>query len=420
MSQKKHHTTLWIMALAVCLALGASTVLAQWPQWGGPNRNFSVEASGLADKWPEGGPKKLWERELGDGYSTIVVQDGTLYTMYRNADKDEVIIALDSKSGKTLWEFKYVSATTAEMNEFGAGPHTTPLLVGDRLFTVGVNVVLHCLDRKTGSKIWSHDLMKEMEAQEPGRGYSCSPIAYKDTITIPVGGKEGAKGQSLVAFKQSDGAIAWKNQDFEITHSSPILIKLGGKDQLVVFMSKEIAGVNPENGELLWSHPHATLYGANLSNPLWAGDDLIFVSAAYDSGSRVVRLTQKDGKTVPEELWYSKKMRIHHANAVRIGDYLYGSSGDFGPAFFMGVNAKTGEIAWRDRNFAKSTCILAGGKVIILDEDGQLALATPTEKGLTIHSKCEVLKRTAWAAPTLAGKTLYVRDRKNIMALDLG
>jgi len=113
-------------------------------------------------------------------------------------------------------------------------------------------------------------------------------------------------------------------------------------------------------------------------------------------------------------------MRIHHANAVRIGDYLYGSSGDFGPAFFMGVNIKTGEMAWRERGLAKATCLLADGKLILLDEDGKLVLAKATPEKFTILSQCEVAKRTAWAAPTLVGKTLYLRDRATITALDLG
>jgi len=146
---------------------------------------------------------------------------------------------------------------------------------------------------------------------------------------------------------------------------------------------------------------------------------MLFCSSAYDSGSRVLKLSNKEGKTVPEELWYSRKMRVHHANAIPLGDYVYGSSGDFGPAFFMGVNVKTGEIAWRERGFAKSTCVYADGKLIILDEDGQLALATATPQGLTVHSKCKLTERYSWAAPTLVGAKLYLRDRKNILALDL-
>jgi outer membrane protein assembly factor BamB len=414
-----------IIGLAVLIvlayaAIGTGNPPVSWPQWGGPNRNFMVETQGLAEKWPDGGPKRLWTRELGDGYSTIVADDGRLYTMYR-VKEVEFVVALDAQTGKTAWEIKYASPFTDLMNEFGPGPHSTPLVVGDRLFTVGVNMVFHCLDKNSGEVLWKRDLMAEFGAVPPDRGYSASPLAFKDTIILPVGAKEGEpKGQSVVAFRQSDGEVVWKSQDFQITHSSPILIRFDGKDQLVVFMGAELAGLNPDSGELLWSHPHNTQYGANLSTPLWTGDDLIFASAAYDSGSRVIRLTKEGDRVVPQELWYHRKMRIHHGNAVRVGDTVYGSSGDFGPALFVAADIKTGNIAWRERGLAKATCLYADGKFIILDEDGQLVLATPTAEGLRIHSKCEVAKRTSWAAPTLVGKTLYVRDRKTIAAYDLG
>ncbi len=423
-----------LVGAAICSA--SAPLGAQWNQWGGPNRNFVVDAKGLAEKWPEGGPKKLWSRELGDGFSTIAVDDGKLFTLYRVGD-DEFTVCLDAKTGATVWEVKNHSPFTSEMAEFGPGPHSTPLVMGDKVFSIGTNMVMHCLNKADGRVLWKHDLAKEYGAEVPGRGYSASPIAYKDMIIVPVGWKkpESPKEkdasatdttepanprQALMAFRQSDGSVTWKNQEFEITHSSPILIQLDGEDQLVVFMTKEIAGINPNNGELLWTHPHATMYGANIATPLWAGDDLIFVSAAYDSGARVVQLAKDGGKIKPKELWFSKKMRIHHGNVVRIGDYVYGSSGDFGPAFFMGVNVKTGDIAWRERALAKATCLYADGKLIILDEDGQLALARASPEKFTILSKAEVAHRTAWAAPTLAGKTLYVRDRKNIMAFDLG
>ena len=87
--------------LAVLAVLQTNPASAQWPQWGGPDRNFSVDVTGLAETWPDDGPKKLWTRPLGDGYSTIVADDGVLYTMYRN-DPAEFTIALNAKTGETI------------------------------------------------------------------------------------------------------------------------------------------------------------------------------------------------------------------------------------------------------------------------------------------------------------------------------
>ena len=388
---------------------------SDWTQWGGPQRDFMVEDSPkLADQWPKDGPPEKWSRKLGDGYATILVEGDRLYTMYR-VENDEFTICLNAKTGETIWEHKNASPFTELMAQFGPGPSSTPLIVGDRIFSVGTNMLLTCFNKSDGKVQWSHNLPEEYGAEVPGRSYSSSPVAFENTIILPVGGE----GQCLVAFNQADGAIVWKKHDFDITHSSPILIKNAGQTELVAFMGAEVIGLNPKTGDLLWSHPHHTQYGANLATPLWTGDDLIYTSAAYDSGSRVIQLVKEGDQTKPKELWYSRKVRIHHANAVRIGDYLYASSGDFGPAFFACINVKTGELAWRKRGFSKATCLLADGKIILLDEDGQLALIHADPKGMKVISQCQPLERIAWSAPTLSGTTLYLRDRQTIKALDL-
>jgi hypothetical protein len=112
-------------------------------------------------------------------------------------------------------------------------------------------------------------------------------------------------------------------------------------------------------------------------------------------------------------------MRVHFGTCIRVGDYVYGSSGDFGPAPFTAVNVKTGRIAWRDRSFTRASFVFADGRFIILDEDGHLLLASLTPEGLKVHSRVELLTSLSWTPPTLAGAMLYVRDRKNLMAFDL-
>ncbi len=421
-------------AFVLCLALLTPvSASAQWTQWGGANRDFIVDAKNLADKWPDAGPAKLWERELGDGYSTIVADDGMLFTMYR-VDEDEFSVALDARTGRTVWENKNPSPTTEVMNQFGPGPHTTPIVFGDYVYTVGSHAMLTCFEKKTGKVVWQHDLKKEMNANVPDRGYGSSPIAYKNTLIVVVDrerdGEQGGEsekseseekkveGQSIVAFNLKSGEVEWKSQDLPVSYSSPILIDYDGRKQLVCLLSDDVIGLNPDNGELIWQAPTKP-QGANISTPVFDGKDTIFCSSAYDSGSRAIKLSKKDGKVVAEELWYSRKMRIHHGNVIRLGDFVYGSSGDFGPAFFMGVNLRNGEIAWRERGFTKANCVYADNKLILLDEDGQLALAKIDPEGLKVLSKCKIAERYAWAAPTLVGSTLYVRDRKHIMALDL-
>jgi hypothetical protein len=166
--------------------------------------------------------------------------------------------------------------------------------------------------------------------------------------------------------------------------------------------------------------PHPADYGVNVAMPVWGDDRLLFVSSAYNGGSRVLRLGRAQGKVTVEEVWANKRVRIHFGNAVRLGSRVYASNGDFGAAPFAAVDVATGEMPWRDRSVARSTVIGAGPYLILLDEDGRLALATPGQEGLTVHAKAQITDGQAWTAPTLVGTTLYVRDRRQIMALDLG
>jgi outer membrane protein assembly factor BamB len=230
----------------------------------------------------------------------------------------------------------------------------------------------------------------------------------------------GGKGQAVMAFDRRTGAVAWKNHSFPPAPSSPILIDVDGQDQLVFFHGDGVAGVDPRGGPMLWNHRHTTDWDLNISTPVWGAGNLLFISSAYGSGSRMLQLAQAGGKTTVRELWYSNRMKVHIGNAVRLGDRVYGSSGDFGPALVTAVEALTGEVAWQQRGFARATLVAADGRLLLLDEDGTLALATVGPQGLDVASRAEVLSGRAWTAPTLVGTRLYLRDRANIKAFDLG
>jgi outer membrane protein assembly factor BamB len=413
------HTIAQIMrvALLTFVMLAATRASAQsqeWTQWGGPSRNFKSEVKGLAATWPATGPKRLWNRELGEGYSGIAASSGALYTMYRKGGQ-EIVVALEADTGKTIWEYGYDSPFKNSYEEAGGGPYAMPLIIGDQLYAAGATGKLHCLDKKTGKVVWFHDLYKEFNGSRMDFGYSCNPFAYKNMIIMLVGGR----GHSIMAFNQKDGGVVWQKQDFANGYSTPVLINVDGQDQIVAFMSKDVVGVDPNNGDLLWSHPHTTDNHFAISMPVWGEGNLLFASSSYGGGSRCLQLTRQDGKTNVKELWNNNRVRVHFSTIVRVGDYVYCSSGHSGPAFFTAINVKTGEVAWQDRTFAKASFLYVDGKFIIVDEDGHLGLATATPEGFKIISKVDLLKSNAWTVPSLVGTKLYVRDRKTIMALDL-
>jgi outer membrane protein assembly factor BamB len=384
-----------------------------WPQWGGPHRNFVTDAT-IATAWPATGPAQR-RRPLGDGFSAIVTDGPTLYTTYRSGD-DDVVAALDANTGTTRWETKYAAPFDETCSErLGPAPRSAPLIAGNRLITVSAGGLMHSFDLASGQKQWSAALVPVASEAAKPCGYSTSPIAFGNTIITTAGGK----GRGVVAVDVTTGREVWAAHDFLNGYSSPILIDLDGRPELVVFTAGEVAGLDPRTGALEWSRPHPADFGVNVAMPIWGEDHLLFVSSAYNGGSRVLKLARQGNEVKVDELWSNKRVRIHFGNAVRIADRVYASNGDFGAAPFAAVDITTGDTLWRDRSVSRATLIAAGGRLIILDEDGNLTLASPGAEGLTVHGRVQVFTGRAWTVPTLSGTRLFLRDRKEIVALDL-
>ncbi len=396
---------------ACVLIFGAVAVGAEWPQWGGPARDFRLARGVQAPLWPATGPKQVWARDLGEGYSSMLMSANTLYTMYRRGSQD-VVIALDLATGKTVWETGIDAAHRSGMNlEAGPGPHSTPLIVGDRIFITTVMAQLVALDRSTGKRLWARDLWTDHKGTFLERGYAASPLAYKDSVVVPVGGP----GRALMAFRQSDGTVLWSKGDMDNAYSSPILIRAQSRDQIVSFMAKEVMGSDAATGELLWTVAHRTMYDINAATPAWCEDgSVLVVSSGYDGGARGIRVGVS-----ATELWNHKRLRVHHTNMVCSGGVVYGSSGDFGPAPLTAVEAKTGKVLWQDRAFAKASFVLAESTVFVVDDDGTVAMASISPAGMKVLGEAQLLRANAWTVPMLAESRLYVRDRHRIMALEL-
>ncbi len=402
------------VVVAGILVYGAAGIAQErgWTQFGGPHRNFTIDAPALS-AWPAAGPKELWRRSIGEGYSAVAVERGRLYTMTQRGE-EEIVLALDAATGETRWEHAYAEPITNKMSR-APGPRSTPLVLDDVVVTTGATGKLRAVDKKTGKLVWAHDLYAEYGGHVQDEYYAASPLLYRDTIIVPVGGA----GQSVMAFHRKTGAVVWKALDFKISYASPILIEAGGQTQAVLVMESQVIGIDPRTGALLWQHPHANNTRTNVSTPVWGADDLLFVSSAYSSVGRVLHLARQGDATEVHEVWTSRDLRVHVANAVRIGDTLYGSSGDFGPSFFRAVDVKTGKVLWEDRTIGKASFINAGGRFVMLNEDGDLILAEPAADGLKVLARTPVLTKTAWTPPSMSGSVVYVRDKTQIAAFDL-
>jgi outer membrane protein assembly factor BamB len=410
--------TVVAVALLLVWTMTAPGADQNWTVWGGPQRDFNAGGTGLfpkaGDKWLRHPPKKLWERPLGDGYSAIAVEDGTLYTAYRK-DANDVVIALDAATGRTLWEYGYAAPFKNNYSgAVGPGPYAMPQVVGDRVVTASGIGQIHSIEKKTGRPVWSWDLYGSVAGTRLGFGYSSHALPYKDSLIVFAGGRKSA----ALRLRQSDGTAVWQGLKLQNAYSSPLLIDVDGQPQVAILLGNEIAGIDPETGTLLWRHPHKTEGELAISTPVWAPGNLLFLSSAYNGGARVLKLSRSGNSTTVQELWHNPSVQSHFGSAIRQGGFVYLSSGQ-GAGLLTAVELQTGRVAWKVRDFVKAQLLGADGRLIVLDEDGNLGIGIATPEKFQAVAKWPILKSLAWTPPTLAGNRLYLRDRGVIMALDL-
>ncbi len=382
-----------------------------WTRWGGPNGDFKISTSGLAESWPPDGPTLLWQRPLGEGYAAILAQGGKLYTLYRDGESD-VVVALDAQNGEQLWAFRYVTTIRAGQNaDFGRGPNAPPHLDGDRLYTMSFDSTLHCLDKNNGRLIWKHNLIDEWQGKAHISGNSNAMVTYNGMLVAMVGGKHHA----MVGFDLATGELLWKSERAEVSYGAPTLIDVDGEQQWAFLSKREVIGIAAVTGKIRWRHPQVNQHDTHAARPLMGDDCLLFVPSQRDGGSLTLRLKRQGENIAVEEVMHTRQFNILHGNVVRIGEIAYGSNGDL----LTALNIRSGEVLWRERGYPVAQLIAVDGKFLILDESGKLTLAHMDANGFELKAQQVLLKPRSWTVPTLVGTQLYMRDTEKLIALDL-
>jgi outer membrane protein assembly factor BamB len=389
---------------------------SSWTRWGGPTGDFRVGGPELVEAWPESGPRRLWEIELGDGYSAILCRGDRLYTAYRE-EEVEIVVALDRANGALVWDYAYEAGRYPDMaRAFGEGPNATPLLLADRLVTIGITGKVTCLEADSGDPFWELDLHAKFGRQKRREeyGYSGIPLEYDGKVLVLVGGDQHA----VVALDPKDGSVEWGSAPGRVSYAPPALLRLGGMDQLVYFSCTEVIGLDPRNGKQLWSYPVVCVTENNLTPVALLPEDHLWVSCQLDGGTRVLEIAREGDAFSATATWTSRTLKQGHWPSIVLGDHVYGALGD-SSSMFGAVNWRTGETAWKERNFHAAQVLYADGRILLVDESGQVAMARVSPEGLRILCTAQVLESVSWTVPTLVDGILYVRDRKRIVALDL-
>jgi outer membrane protein assembly factor BamB len=392
------------------IALVLPVTAADWPQWLGPSRNGTSPETGLLTDGPAAGPKLLWKVPGGDGYSSVAVVGNRAYTLVQR-DDGEWAIALDAASGKEKWARKIAPAYK---NSYGNGPRSTPAIDGGFVYVQSVTGPLACLKTDDGSVVWQHNLLSDFGMKNTTWGLSASPLVEGNVVlAIP-----GAPGAGVAAFDKKTGHLAWKLGDDKAAYASPVAVTVGGQRQLIFFTAAGLLAASPD-GKELWRVPWKTEFDCNICTPLVIGNDL-FVSSGEQVGCAMFRLSPGGA---PEVAWQSKGkkgvMTNYWANSVAVDGYLYGLSGEFDKRIDLNcVDAKTGKLAWSQKDFGKGAITYAEGHLFITTKKGDLVLVRANSQKYDEKARVQLLGENR-TVPTIAAKRLYLRDRQHIYCLDI-
>jgi outer membrane protein assembly factor BamB len=379
-----------------------------WPQWRGPNRDGLSTETGLRTDWPKEGPKVLWEAPLGGGYGCPAVVGKRVVTLTQERD-DEAVVCRDTETGRELWQLRY---PCKYLNDFGPGPRATPTVDGDFVYTVGATGILHCLKLETGDKVWRHNLLEEFHAPNLRWGVSFSPLVEGDLLLTMPG---GPGGDSLAAFHKKTGELVWKTGSDPAGYGSPVACTAAGVRQVLFFTGTGLVSVAPDSGKVYWSFPWETSFGCNVATPIVRGD-YVFLSSGYGKGCALLKVEAKDGGALGARAVYeTNQMCNHFASSVLYMDHLYG----FNESTLTCMEFRTGQVVWTERGFKKGSLLIADGHLIILGENGRLALAEATPAGYREKAAFRPFRTKCWTVPVLAQGRLYIRDEERLLCLDV-
>lgn len=422
---------------AVQAAPAARADGVDWPCFLGPTHDGKSPEKGL--KWPAEGPRKVWERELGEGYAICSVSKGRLYQFDRAGGKAR-LVCLKSDSGDLVWTFEYASAYD-DMYGYDPGPRCCPVVDDDRVYILGVEGMLHCLSAAEGKVLWSKDTVKDFGVQQNFFGVGSTPIVDGDLLIANIGGSPAGSpgiqsgevkgnGSGIVAFDKRTGEVKYRVTDELASYSSPLVTTIGDRRWGFVFARGGLVGFEPATGKVDFRYPWRApiLESVNAANPVVVGDKVL-VSECYGVGASLLKV--KPGGF--DVVWLDGRKRdrslmTHWNTPIHVDGYVYASSGRHTQeAELRCVELETGKVQWAEPRLTRAQLLYVDGHFVCLGEDGALRLikvnpAKYEEVGKLVlrgASGEPLLKYPAWAAPVLSHGLLYVRGKDRLVCLEL-
>jgi outer membrane protein assembly factor BamB len=380
-----------------------------WPDFRGPARDGRYTGPSIRTNWPPAGPRLLWKQPIGLGYASFVVAHGRAFTIEQRRRR-EVVAAYDLATGRELWTNAWDGEFVEAMG--GDGPRATPTYDADRIYALGALGELRSIDAASGSTIWRRNILADNGADNLSWGMAGAPLIVDDTVIVLPGGRGG---RSVAAYAKATGQPLWTALDDQQAYASPMLVTLGGVRQVVVVAAARVVGLTPDTGRLLWEFAWPTDMGINAAQPLMLGGDRVFVSSGYGQGAAVFSVVRDGERFQTRTVWQNIRMKNKFSSSVLHNGFIYGLD----EAILACVDAATGDLEWKGGRYGYGQILLAGDHLVVLTEDGQVALVKASPDSHQEIGKFPAIDGKTWNHPVIAEGRLLVRNLREMAAFDL-
>ena len=396
---------------AVLIAAGFCALQAQdWNQWRGASRTGTAAAFTPPAQWPDK-PTRAWRITVGEGHSSPVVSGARAFVFSRLGEQ-EVVTAVDLKSGKQLWQQKHDAPYTIypPARFHGKGPKSTPVIAGDRLFTFGISGIVSALDLGSGRVLWRRHFVKEFDATSPDFGVAASPIVDGSSVIVHVGGN---KSGALTALDVASGATRWQWKGDGPGYASPVVATIGGVRHLITQSRSNVVGISAADGALLWRIALTTEYDQNIVTPVVLDDVVVY--SGIERPLTAVRVSNVGGKWVTKMVWENAAVPMYMSSPVAHGGQIYGLTHRNKGQFFA-VDARTGKTLWttRGREAENAGLVAAGNLILATTTEAELIVFRADPAKFDLVKRYTIAESPVWAHPVPAGRGVLIKDAETL------